>query len=370
VASEGEIYEITDGNTNLKYIWWDKTSPTVFQTSDSKPTLNPLEDLLICYNNVGTAEFAFLSNLIQAGIIICQQLDVLSANMGILTAGEIQLGTGTPGVDFTGIWIYKSGATYRVSGWNNNVLQAYLDSDGRLKAGEGKVVIDSNGISIESALVVPQTEIKWIDSNDKSRAIIHASAVGGAEQATMLIALKNSAGVTVGGIELDQANVCVRLGTNFKTLEFVDSDTQIKKDASDNLSFKDANAGTKILSDLWFVRADKDSDGDYDPLTAAAWENSTKSGNGTINLNTVFGVPTSAKAVRLSLFGQDATVGTYLQLKAKSTAIFDQHVYRITVANQYRDEQPVISIAADGTIWYSFSAAFDSLYLRVLGWYV
>src|SRR4030042_3933641 len=50
--------------------------------------------------------------------------------LGIIIAGDIRLGTGTPGIDFTGIRIYKSGTTYRVASLKNDVVQTYIDGDG------------------------------------------------------------------------------------------------------------------------------------------------------------------------------------------------------------------------------------------------
>ena len=69
--------------------------------------------------------------------------------LGIIDEGDIRLGSGTVGVDFTGIRIYNDGATYRVAGINNDVLQAYLDSDGSLKSGAGNVVLDAeHGLTV------------------------------------------------------------------------------------------------------------------------------------------------------------------------------------------------------------------------------
>ncbi len=120
-----------------------------------------------------------------------------------------------------------------------------------------------------------------------------------------------------------------------------------------------------------FVRADKDSDGDYDPLTAAAWENSTKTGTGTINWNTAFGVPTTAIAVAVYIVGTDDAVGTVVNLQAKSTTTNASVVWRSIVANVMQDVQTgIVPIAADGTSYFAFSAAVTTFYLRVVGWYV
>lgn len=118
-----------------------------------------------------------------------------------------------------------------------------------------------------------------------------------------------------------------------------------------------------------FYLADKDDDGDFDPLTAAAWEDSTKSGSGTINWNTVFGVPAAAKAVLVQVTGADDLVNQTFRLKAKSTAVNSSVVHRTQVANQNIDFQGVVPVAADGTSYYEFSTTYLSLWLRVVGWY-
>jgi len=121
---------------------------------------------------------------------------------------------------------------------------------------------------------------------------------------------------------------------------------------------------------LWFVRADKDGDGDYDPLTAAAWENVTKVGNGTINWNAVFGVPTDAKVVALIILGIDAAASRVFQMKARVGTTNYSFEPTTQVANIAIRSHGVVAIAADGTSYYNFNAAWDFFYLRVVGWYI
>ncbi len=62
------------------------------------------------------------------------------------------------------------------------------------------------------------------------------------------------------------------------------------------------------LPGLLFVRADKGRNMKYEPLTATAWENSTKSGTGTIDWCKVFGVPRAARSVLVYAGGYIGTV--------------------------------------------------------------
>ena len=53
IVYKGTSYEIEDGNTDKKFVWWeaDKT-PTKFQSGDTKPELSD-DDVLICINDGG-----------------------------------------------------------------------------------------------------------------------------------------------------------------------------------------------------------------------------------------------------------------------------------------------------------------------------
>lgn len=52
IVYKGTTYTITDGNTDKKYVWWLLSSPTIFTTGDTKPTLGA-DDILVFYNNSG-----------------------------------------------------------------------------------------------------------------------------------------------------------------------------------------------------------------------------------------------------------------------------------------------------------------------------
>ncbi len=78
-------------------------------------------------------------------------LQAVSADMGTLSAGEILLGNATTfGAGFTGLRMFKSGVTYQLIGYNAGTPQAYFDSDGKLYAGGGLVLLDAGGIRITS----------------------------------------------------------------------------------------------------------------------------------------------------------------------------------------------------------------------------
>ena len=102
---------------------------------------------------------------------------------------------------------------------------------------------------------------------------------------------------------------------------------------------------------LSFFRADKDSDTDYDALTAGAWEAATPAATGTINWNTSFAVPTRAKSVLIYVSGT-------ISFKAKSTT---------TNGTSTTGEQRTVIIANDGTTY--FYGAAGTVTVRVIGWF-
>src|SRR5512146_1812893 len=81
-------------------------------------------------------------------------LDDISQNLGLVKAGEFRSGSGTPGRDFTGVrmgapgWTYGS-TQYSIVGLNNEVLQFGLcNTNGKVYAGGGKVILGATGIDI------------------------------------------------------------------------------------------------------------------------------------------------------------------------------------------------------------------------------
>jgi Concanavalin A-like lectin/glucanases superfamily len=86
-----------------------------------------------------------------ANHISINSLSALSANLGLVTAGEILLGNAASfSGSYTGLRMFKSGATYQLVGYNAGVPQAWFDSDGTLKAGAGMVRFDASGLILSA----------------------------------------------------------------------------------------------------------------------------------------------------------------------------------------------------------------------------
>ena len=98
--------------------------------------------------NIGNAIIgdAHIDTLTATSLTI-STLSAITADMGILTAGEIRVGTGTPGVDFTG---YRIMSSY-LAGYNNDVAQIFINAtDGKFYASAGTVWADADGYGVQA----------------------------------------------------------------------------------------------------------------------------------------------------------------------------------------------------------------------------
>lgn len=109
---------------------------------------------------------------ISAGAITADKIFVLTlgaitANIGKLnidTTGYLYQGTGSGDSPTTGLKIFNSGGIGKLSTYNTGVEQVTFDTDGKLKAGAGTVVLDATGVQIEaisSASYTTVSAIKW-----------------------------------------------------------------------------------------------------------------------------------------------------------------------------------------------------------------
>lgn len=96
------------------------------------------------------------------------------------TYARLEQGTGVWGTDFTGsaIWAEGSPATMMMGGWNNNVKQWWGGSDGKLYAGGGDVILDQDGITINTPQYSadPSNTIKFNYQNQEFYSIVGYNA--------------------------------------------------------------------------------------------------------------------------------------------------------------------------------------------------
>jgi uncharacterized RmlC-like cupin family protein len=108
---------------------------------------------------------------VTADKIFVLNLAAVSAQMGALhmdgvidiaSAGGIYQGSGTFATPTTGLKIFNSGGVGKISTYNATVEQVTLDTDGKLKAGAGKVLLDAGGIK-----VINETSAEWATAGYK-----------------------------------------------------------------------------------------------------------------------------------------------------------------------------------------------------------
>ncbi|MHB1132994.1 MAG: hypothetical protein ACYC4L_11455 [Chloroflexota bacterium] len=93
---------------------------------------NPTDGLIV--RGIIRADAGYLGTLSIDGVL------------SIGASGEIRQGTGTLGVDFTGLRVWRDSGIGRIAGYNGGALQWQADTDGKLYAGAGAVRLDANGI--------------------------------------------------------------------------------------------------------------------------------------------------------------------------------------------------------------------------------
>lgn len=140
-----------------------------------------------------------VAGTITADLITVDELAALAIDTGSLditgvisigSAGGIYQGTGTFASPTTGLKLYNSGGVGRLAGYNATVEQVAIDTDGKLKAGAGVVVLDATGVTITSPtftynmtnlspVIVPKVNaIEWTETTADQAASIAGSTDG------------------------------------------------------------------------------------------------------------------------------------------------------------------------------------------------
>lgn len=197
--------------------------------------------------------------------------DITRGNLGLVTAGEFRAGNGgVPGDDFTGARMYYDPVNHigYFETQNAGTKQFYSDSAGKVYAGAGEVLLDADGITIATpAAEAAQNRVDWSDGaggvlgkvftittgsspNRNAQMSVHTSGEGTGKALTQIIAGAYSFVLNeISSLCLLEAPH-LRLTTAQAPIQFADSNTEVWEDASSNLSFKDANAGTTTLTGL------------------------------------------------------------------------------------------------------------------------
>jgi len=95
IVYSGTDYTITDGNTNNKFIYWLNSAPTVFTTSNTKPSLSA-DDVLVAINDSGTARLVMgAGRMLPGGVLLDSAVSANELADNAVTAGKIYDGAVT-----------------------------------------------------------------------------------------------------------------------------------------------------------------------------------------------------------------------------------------------------------------------------------
>jgi hypothetical protein len=162
-CADGTSFTINSGTLNLAnanpyYLYYNTTTDNHVLTSTQTFTDTiGAERLLVAFalsNSVATEKATIIPGTggtlptIAASAIFVGKLSAITADMGLLTAGEIRVGTGTLGVNFTGWRMWVESSIGRFAGYLSDVQQFYTGSDGKLYAGGGIVKLDIDGLHL------------------------------------------------------------------------------------------------------------------------------------------------------------------------------------------------------------------------------
>lgn len=82
IKFKGSNYNITDGNSDYKYLWWDFTNPTVLQEANSLPALTD-DDCIVFYNDGGTHYLVPTATIYKGELI--EDYGIIDQKLGSLT---------------------------------------------------------------------------------------------------------------------------------------------------------------------------------------------------------------------------------------------------------------------------------------------
>lgn len=207
--------------------------------------------------------------------------------MTIGTSGEIRQGTGALGSNYTGLRVWRDTNVGRIGGYNNNTLQWYAATDGRLYAGAGNVVLDATGLRIkmDDTQANGWNELKFVSKinandyvnlyayhvmNQGPSVSLFAYSSNAAEYGTVTISAYGYGAISGGRINLNAATISIP-GT-ITTLKTAD----IRSDSA--IAFKNtaASAYQEIQASKLYVSAGAIYSGNWIAMmdgTGAAYQN-------------------------------------------------------------------------------------------------
>jgi len=172
--ANGETQVISHGTLNLAetgkyYLYLIKGNTTLQNTQTFSDTVGADRGIVAIAEKAATAtEYASVVSLTgdmfhvgETGVHIAK-LSAINADMGLLTAGEIRVGEGTLGSDFTGWRLWIEDNVGRFAGYYEDTMRFYSGTDGRLYCAGGNLTLDEDGIKVYGL----SSRLRWYDSDE------------------------------------------------------------------------------------------------------------------------------------------------------------------------------------------------------------
>lgn len=180
IVYKGTKHTITNGNTNLKYVYWTlATTPTTFKTSATKPTLTD-DDILICINDGGIHRLTVgEGRMVNGAAVLDGSISSGELGSGAVTTAKLASGA----VDST---ILASGAVTTAKLASGAVDATALASNSVTTAKLAANAVDGTKIS-SGAVGTTQLAASAVDSTKLASGAVNTSALAsGAVDSTKL----------------------------------------------------------------------------------------------------------------------------------------------------------------------------------------
>lgn len=180
IVYKGTKHTITNGNTNLKYVYWTlATTPTTFKTSATKPTLSD-DDILICINDGGIHRLTVgEGRMVNGAAVLDGSISSGELGSGAVTTAKLASGA----VDST---ILASGAVTTTKLASGAVDATALGSNAVTTAKLAANAVDGTKIS-SGAVGTTQLAASAVDSTKLASGAVNTAALAsGAVDSTKL----------------------------------------------------------------------------------------------------------------------------------------------------------------------------------------
>ncbi len=304
VGDEGGTYKLRLGNPTGTALRWDGTNLKIRNSSNAD---------VIIIDNAGASYFA--------GV------------MTLGTGGGLYQGTGSFAAPLTGLKLWRDGDIGRLAGYNGGTLQWYADTDGKLYAGAGAVVMDADGLKITPGTSATYSSESALNFNNGATNVgylrlyrtpgttktlaLEAPAIDG-EETHILIAARNTINFPYASAKLQGGSATFTLQSGTAIAEKAMLNTRLDVQSGGILSAPsggDADAASGMASGhigyFGNLKSYKNSTNynvyAYRPLTTKATSTSFNGDNfgptddQTIDLSASFSLPAGIKAINASL---------------------------------------------------------------------